>query len=204
MLEKPAVTAQPIHQLLRDRWSPRAFSDKAVSAETLTSLFEAARWAPSSGNGQPCRFIVVTKENAEAHATAVDQLMGGNQPWAAKAPVIGFVVAKTFVEARGDKPQRKEATAQYSCGLAVSQLTIEAQSRGLVVHQMGGIFRDKIRETYKLPEGYETVAGFTIGYQGEVDELPEAYRERETGERSRLALSEIVFTDTWGEPFDLG
>src|SRR5690242_17099878 len=95
-LRKPADTHHPIHALLRERWSPRAFAARPVEREKLHSLFEAARWAPSAANFQPWHFIVATKENPGDHARMVETLMESNQRWAQHAPVLILVVAKLY------------------------------------------------------------------------------------------------------------
>ena len=81
-MNKRASTDQPIHDLLADRWSPRAFADRDVEASQLESLFEAARWAPSCFNEQPWRFFVATRSNRNAFERLSSCLMDGNA-WAA-------------------------------------------------------------------------------------------------------------------------
>src|SRR5512141_1436991 len=93
-MEKPADTEYPIHDLLRRRWSPRAFGDRPIEPEMLLSLFEAARWAPSSNNGQPWRFLVATKDNRVEYDRLFNCLVEGSQKWAHRAPVLMLSVAK--------------------------------------------------------------------------------------------------------------
>src|ERR1700739_4858653 len=103
MMQKPAPADHPIQDLLRNRWSPRAFSDKPVPPEVLRSLFEAARWAPSSNNEQPWAFLVATKDDPEAHAKSLSTLVEFNQLWAHHAPVLAIAVSE-LAFARGGKP----------------------------------------------------------------------------------------------------
>src|SRR5262245_28697889 len=141
MLKKPAQTSVPVHELIRERWSPRAFADKPVSKNDLTAILEAGRWAPSSNNGQPWRFIVATRDDAAAHAAAVAGFNARNQRWTKAAPVLMFVCARKAFEANGNP----NAHAWYDAGAAAALMIVEAESRGLRVHQAAGIERDKIR-----------------------------------------------------------
>ena len=140
MLNKPAQTAAPINALIRERWSPRSFQSKAVSKADLTAMLEAARWAASCNNGQPWRLIVATSDNAAAHAAALAGFNARNQRWAKTAPVLLFVCARKTFEANGNP----NAHAWYDTGMAVAQLTIEAEARGLRLHQAAGIERDVV------------------------------------------------------------
>ena len=156
-MDKPATTDYPVHELIRERWSPRAFSDQPIAPEVLRSLFEAARWAPSSSNEQPWAFIVATKDDTATHAKLLSTLVESNQVWAKNAPVLGIAVSKlTF--ARNGNPNRN---AFYDTGAAIAYLTMEATSRGLFVHQMGGFDPRKATELFSIPTGWEPIAAFT-------------------------------------------
>jgi nitroreductase len=184
----------PIHDLVAKRWSPYAFSDRAVSADDLRSLFEAARWAPSSYNEQPWRYIVATKANAAEFDRMLSCLVEGNQAWAKAAPVLAIGCAGLNFERNG-KPN---AAAIHDLGLASATLTFEATARGLYVHQMIGIVPDKVRELYHVPEGFEPKTGLAIGYAADPSTLPEKLRERDLAPRTRKNLSEFVFERDWG------
>jgi len=194
-MEKLAPTDYPIEEILRRRWSPRAFSDRNVEPEKLLSLFEAARWAPSSFNEQPWSFIVATKETPAEHAQLLNCLTEKNQQWARLAPVLLVSVAKLNFEKTG-KPNRH---AFHDVGLAMGNLLVEATAQGLFVHQMAGFSVDKVREAYQVPEGFEPVAAAAIGYPAEPEVLPDAFREQETGPRKRKPVSSFVFEAKWGE-----
>jgi nitroreductase len=99
---KPADTSRPIHDLVRARWSPRAFADRPVARGDILTMLEAGRWAPSSNNAQPWRWILATKDDADAHATAVGCFSARNQRWARNAPVLIFVCARRTFEANGN------------------------------------------------------------------------------------------------------
>lgn len=194
-MEKPAETLYPIHELLRRRWSPVAFSNQAVESEKLASLLEAARWAPSSFNEQPWSFIVATKENPAEYERLLGCLTEGNIAWAKQAPVLMLSVAKTNFERNG-KPNRH---AFHDVGLAAENLVLQATALGLFVHQMAGILPDKARETYGIPKGHEAVAGIALGYPGDGAALEEKLQKRQNAPRSRKPLESFVFTGKWGE-----
>jgi nitroreductase len=192
-MHKPAATEIPIHELIRERWSPRAFSEKSVPHEVLRSLFEAARWAPSSNNEQPWVYLVATREDAENFAKMVGVLVEFNADWAKHVPVLALSVAHLTM--RDGKPNR---VALHDVGSASAQLTLEAVSRGLFVHQMAGFHAEKARDTFGIPADWEPVAAMAIGYPGNPDSLPQQLRERELAPRTRKPLKEFVMTGTWG------
>lgn len=194
-MEKPAVTDAPVDKLIRGRWSPRAFDSRPVEPEKLRSLFEAARWAPSSGNTQPWSYIVATKDDAENFARVLQCFNENNQVWTRHAPVIGLSVAAVKSATTG-KPNR---FAFHDVGQASAILALEASSLGLEIHQMGGIFPDKAREIFGVPEDHEVVAGIALGYPGDPNSLPENLRERELQPRHRKPASEFVFSGQWGK-----
>ncbi|MFY9530308.1 MAG: nitroreductase family protein [Candidatus Acidiferrales bacterium] len=197
-MEKPADVQHPIHELLRSRWSPRAFADRPVEPGVLRSLFEAARWAPSSNNEQPWYFIVATRDDREEFDRVLSCLVDGNIAWAKNAPVLMISVAKLKFD--NGKPNR---LAYHDVGQAAANLTLEATARGLFVHQMGGIHVEKAREVLGIPEGYDPVAGIALGYPGDPEKLSEPYRERELAPRSRKPLASFIFNDRWGHPSSL-
>ena len=194
-MQKPAPVHHPIHDLLRHRWSPRAFSDKPVSPDVLRSLFEAARWAPSSSNEQPWAFLVATRDDAENHAKMVSTLVEFNQNWAKHAPVLAIAISE-MAFARTGKPN---PNAFYDTGAAVAHLSVEATSQGLFVHQMAGFDPKKASELFEIPGGWEPIAAFVIGYPGDPASLPDTLRERELAPRERKPLSSFVMSGGWGK-----
>jgi nitroreductase len=184
----------PVHALITKRWSPYSFDSRPVPDEDLRSLFEAARWAPSSYNEQPWNYIVAKKENPEEFQRLLSCLVDGNQVWAKAASVLALGITKLRF-ARDDQPNR---AAIHDLGLAAGNLVVEATARGLWVHQMIGILPDKAREIYAIPEGYEPLTGIAIGYAGDPKALPEGLRDRDLVRRPRKPLKEFVFSQTWG------
>lgn len=201
-LENPQKTAtpdHPIHELHAKRYSPYCFADRDVSDDDLRSLFEAARWSASSYNEQPWRFFVARRNDGAAYEKLLSCLVEANQAWAKAAPVLALgLVQKKF--SRNDKPN---GMAVHDLGLAAASLTFEATARGLAVHQMAGIDRDRIREVYAVPDDVEAVTGLAIGHAADPDDLEDPLKKRDSTPRNRKPLSEIVFGTAWGESSEL-
>jgi nitroreductase len=194
--KKPAVTSAPIHDVLKNRWSPRAFDARPVEPEKIRSLLEAARWASSSYNAQPWHFIVGTKDDPATFTRILDTLMEVNQSWAKNAPVLILTVAKlTF-----DHNEEANRHAFYDVGQAAANLVIQATDLGLGVHQMAGFSPHEARETFHIPEGFEPVSVLAIGYPSDPASLPDQLRQRELAPRERKPLAAFVFSGDWGKP----
>lgn len=197
--DKPTPTAYEVHELITRRWSPRAFAPTPVPDGVLAQLFEAARWAASSSNAQPWRFLL-TRAGEASFQKLHSCLSRGNQPWTERVPVLLLGVTDTVFAAKGDKPARDNPTAKHDLGLAAANLALQATALGLYVHPMAGFDQDKVREVFAIPSPYEPVTVTAIGYLADLDTLSEADREREEAPRSRKSLREIVFEGDWGKP----
>jgi nitroreductase len=193
-VDQPAHTQFPIHDLLARRWSPRAFDERLVEADTLRTLFEAARWAPSSNNEQPWRFIVATKEHDAGWNRLFECLVEGNRKWAVHAPVLALSIASMNFAGNGTLNRH----AFHDTGLATENLVLQAAAHGLMVRQMAGFDVEKARADLRIPSGCEPVAMIAIGYPGDPDVLPERLRERELQPRSRRPIGEWTFVGEWG------
>jgi nitroreductase len=193
MSEARSDAGPAIESELEKRWSPYAYSDRPVPDADLLAILEAARWAPSSYNEQPWRYILARKSEPEAFAKALSCLLEANQVWAKQASVLILAVTVTTF-ARNGKPNK---AAQHDLGLAAGNVCVEATARGLHVHQMIGIVPEKVREIYGVPENAEPLTAIAIGYIGENPGLPDALHERDRAVRTRKPLSEIVFGDGW-------
>ena len=191
---KVAQADYPIHDLVRARWSPRAFAPQAVEAEKLQSVLEAARWSASGGNMQPWSFLLARKEQEPtSFAQMVSCLTEGNVPWASQAPVLGIAVASLY-----RRPEVLNRHAFHDVGMALQNLAIQALTLDLYVHFMGGFSPDKARELFAIPPEHEAATMFAIGYQGDPEILPERQREGELAARTRRPLREFVFGERWG------
>jgi nitroreductase len=196
--KKKAPDVSGVLPLFHERWSPRSFSDREVSRETLAKVFEAARWAASSSNEQPWKYIVGLR-GTETHKRIFESLAAGNQKWAAKVPVLVISTAhKAF--AKNDAPNR---FALHDLGAANAQLVLEAHALGLAAHQMGGYDEAKARQLLGIPDDYLTGSAIALGYQDDPEQLGDAgLIEREVAPRTRKPLSETVL-GAWGEPLGL-
>ena len=196
MSGKRALTDYPIHTLLAERWSPYAFADRPVAADDLSSLFEAARWSASSYNEQPWSYIVATKENPDQFKQLLACLTEGNQIWAKNAPVLVLGIASLKFTLNHEDNR----AAVHDLGSATSNLAVEATVRGLFVHQMIGIFPDKARHLFGIPQDLEAWTGLAIGYPGDPTRLPDALKQRDLTPRQRKPVEQFVFSGKWGNP----
>jgi nitroreductase len=196
--------ARPDHEILdviRDRWSPRAFdADRDVADADLRTLFEAARWAPSSRNEQPWRFVVARRrQSPDAFAAMLASLTRKNQAWAAVVPVL-LVVAVRMTHEIDDLVN---SHAWYDAGQAVAFLTLQATAQGLSTRQMQGFDPAAIRAACHMPALYEPAIVMAVGYAGDPSTLTfEHHRTDEASPRSRRALREFVFDGIWDRALD--
>ncbi len=185
--DRRANTAHPIAEVLAERWSPRSFDPTArISDAQLTSLLEAARWAPSAANVQPRRFIAARRGTAEFHAIA-RVLAEGNRPWAVRASALIVGIAVT-ANPEG-KPYR---WAEYDLGQSISHLSVQAHAEGLHVHQIGGFDARSVAEHFDLADTMVPVSITAIGTLADATELDEPYQSREVAGRQRLPLDDLV------------
>lgn len=168
-----------IAELFLNRWSPRAFSNKKVENATLNTLFEAARWAPSSGNNQPWRFIIAKNDADLKKFHPI--LMDGNFVWAQHAPVLALVVS-----------DNTKGSNEFDAGAAWGFLSLQAAKDGLITHPMSGIYKDVAKETFNIPENFDVHLAIAIGYKGETHTLSPELQARETPS-NRRPLAEILF-----------
>lgn len=174
-----------IDELFLNRWSPRAMSGEEIDEATLFSLFEAAKWAPSSNNNQPWRFIY-GRRNTKNWTTFFNLLAEGNQGWAKNAAVLIVVISKTTFD--NGKSAR---THSYDAGAAWENFALQGSLMGLVVHGMQGFDYDKAKEVLRIPDGYKAEAMIAVGKKGKKETLPDYLQEREVPS-IRKNLSEIA------------
>lgn len=192
--------AHPSHSILphfAERYSPYVYEPRAVEREKLLRILEAARWAASSFNEQPWRYILAERTNEAAFADALECLVDANQVWAKHAGALLLCCTKkNFSYNR--KPNR---VSEHDLGMAGANLSIQAVTEGLQVHMMGGIVPSKIRQTYKVPEDFEPLTAIAIGYPGkpDADHVDQSIAERDSTKRERMPLGEFVFESSWGQ-----
>lgn len=190
-MDKPAKTSQPIHGLISQRWSPRSFdSDTPISDRDLEGIFEAARWAASSMNEQPWRYYYAHQSEKKGFQDLLDCLMDGNKIWAKNAAVLVAITYRENFESNG----KKNVTAPHDTGLANAQLVLEALSRNIYAHMMGGYHKDKTIELLDL-KNESPICFMALGYQDTPDALAnEDLKKRERAERTRKD-QDIIFTN---------
>jgi nitroreductase len=192
--ETTATGAESVETAILSRRSPRSFSSDDISAADLKEVFEAARWAASSYNEQPWRFIVGKRGDA-TYQKIFDTLVEFNQSWAKSAPVLVLTVGSTKFAHNG----QSNHYALHDTGAATAYLTLRAWDLGLRTHSMGGFDMKKARAAFSIPEDYEIGAVTALGHPGDGSELPEQIRQMEGGPRQRKPLEEIVLAE-WGKP----
>jgi nitroreductase len=194
MMEKRAETNYLIHELLQQRWSPRAFSSKVPSKELLCRLFEAARWAPSASNEQPW-FFIVGKKGDDTFSKIFDTLVEFNQLWVKTAPFAAIALGKI----KSAKSGKTNDWFAYDVGQSVAHFTFQATHEGLFVHQMGGFDKLKAAQLFNIPDGYEALTAFAFGYIGNYKELHPNLQKLEIVKRERKNINEFVYSNTFGE-----
>jgi nitroreductase len=180
------LAQHPVDELFLDRWSPRALSGEAVTDEELMTLFEAARWAPSSYNNQPWRILYARRET-EQWPVFFGLMVEGNQSWAKDAAALLLFISKETFDFNG-KPY---PTHSFDTGAAWENLALQATMLGLVTHGMQGFDYERARTELNIPEGFRVEAMIAVGHPGDPAQLPEPLREREAPS-GRKPLSEIT------------
>jgi nitroreductase len=198
IMTKIADTDFPINNLIARRWSARAFSTKAVEKSKLLSILEAARWAPSSRNEQPWRYIIFTNDNLDKLKNAQTVLLDINS-YAKRAPILICAITKKTYSDNGIYNKLHF----HDLGAANENMFLESFNQGLIMHEMGGFNREKAREIFNIPDDYEVGIMIAIGYQDSHKILPERYREKANSPRERKPLSEIAFIEELGSGIKL-
>jgi nitroreductase len=188
-----ATFEAPVLEVIENRKSRRAYSTQPIETEKITSLFEAARWAPSSMNEQPWVYIYATKDQPELWNKIFDALNESNQVWAKDAPLLIVSLARKYFT----RNQRINTSAKYDLGAANAFLSLQASSLGLNVHQMGGYDAIKFRDNLNISEEFELGVIMAIGYPGDADALPENLKVRELSPRTRYLQSTFVMNQTF-------
>jgi nitroreductase len=190
--ERRAQTRVPIHPDIAARWSPRMFDEATtLTAEQVTAVLEAARWAATWGHRQPVRYIVGLR--GDDTNVAISELLKRGNSYAKAAGALVLVCADEGED---------ERTARYAAvdaGAAIAQLTIEAVSRGLIAHPMAGFNADGAREVFGIPEGVRPIAVVAVGSLGDYDNAPPEIVERDAKGRDRLPLEKVAFAGRWGD-----
>ena len=192
--QKHGKSEVPVEDLFLRRWSPRAFSETLIDNDTLKAIFSAAQWAASSFNEQPWRFVLGRKGDP-VWERIFESLVPANQSWTKSAPVLFASFAKkTF-----SQNAAANRVAQHDVGAASAQISLQATIQGLHTHGMAGFDPDKLATSFGVPNDFEAVACWALGYRGDPETLNELQKQMELAPRNRKPLAEIVFAD-WGSP----
>ncbi len=195
--EKTRKPTYEINSLILNRWSPRSFTGQELGDKELYSLFEAARWAPSSYNNQPWRFIYA-KRNSSHWNLLFSLLADGNKPWCANASVLVVIVSKKTFDYNG-KPS---ITHQFDSGAAWENLAIQAETQGLATHAMQGFDYERAKRELGVPDDYDVVAMIAIGKKGPKEKLSPELQKNESP-NNRKPLSEIIMEGKFGNTIKL-
>lgn len=198
MTNKRANTDFPIHEILEKRWSPRAFDSKKIEREKLQRIFEAARWSPSASNEQPWRFII-GEQGDTTYKKIFETLIEFNQLWVKTAPLAGIAIGRTHSLKSGLPAE----WFKYDVGQSLAHLSFQATHEGLFVHQMAGFDRTKAQELFNIPEGFEALTAFAIGYPGDPNILHPNLQKIEVETRTREKTDTFVFSNAFGEKSNL-
>ena len=192
-MEKTAAADHPIAEIIARRWSPRGFDpSKPVTRDELMSLLEAARWAPSSSNEQPWRYLVFDQSNPVTLGQVQDCLSPGNA-WAKAAPMLMLSVARlTFT--RNGKPNRHAA---HDTGAASVSMALQATAMGMWIHQMGGYDTAKARVYFGIPEDHEPMAMIAVGHMLAEQDIPPEVLQRDLAVRERRPILATAFRGHW-------
>lgn len=203
LLRDPDVITHPIHPLLDERWSPRAYDETHVlSPGDLGSILEAARWSPSAGNTQPWSFIVGLRGDDTFEAFRATHSRG-NTAWTGRASAL--LISLHQVESGPDHEIPWNTYTQYDLGQAAAHLSVQAHALGLHAHQFAGFDHEAAAEAFGVPSHWAVTTGIAIGKLADPSVLDEATREKELRPRTRRPLREFVFTGAWGQtPYEPG
>ncbi|MUH35559.1 nitroreductase [Zobellia amurskyensis] len=191
-LENIADTEYEIFALLKQRYSPRIFKEDMLSETHIHQLFEAARWAASSNNLQPWRFIY-GERGSDAHKKICDCLSDFNKDWADTAPLLILTVYKKHLEDGSENFH-----ALYDLGLSLGNMTVQGQYLGIGLHHMAGLDWQEAQNIFHVPNEFHIASAIAIGYYGgDSSQLPEDLKEQETAQRERMPLSSFTFNGKW-------
>jgi nitroreductase len=176
----------PVDKLFLDRWSPRGMTGETVSQEDLMTLFEAARWAPSSYNNQPWRMLYARRDT-EHWQTFFDLLVEFNQSWVKNAGALVLFISKTHFDFNGEP----SVTHSFDTGAAWENFALQGSLKGLVVHGMQGFDYERARTALNIPEGFQVEAMVAVGKPASPETLPEDLKEKEKPS-DRRTLEETI------------
>ena len=177
----------PLPEIILNRRSIRAFDKQVPNEAQIISLIEAARWAPSSSNNQPWRYIYATQNETEKFGKILSCLVEANQLWAGKAPLLILSLAKNITNT--GKPYRHNL---YDTGAANMALAFQANNLGMQAHIMGGFDADKAKTIFEIETIYEPVVVIAVGFPGDTNSLPKNLQSRENQKSERFEIDALI------------
>ncbi|HNX67177.1 MAG TPA: nitroreductase family protein [Bacteroidales bacterium] len=183
-------------EIIRERWSPYAFSKNNIEEFRLKAMLEAAGKAPSCFNEQPWMFVYTTREDESIFNSYLDFMEESNQAWAKNAYAIIIAMARTRFTHNG----KVNRFALYDTGMAVANLSLQALAFDIYVHQMGGFFVEKVRKHFNLSDDVEPLTMIAAGYLGSGENLPPEVLRKDEVRRPRKYLNDIAFKDRLYNP----
>lgn len=190
-MNKKAITAVEINNIIAERWSPRAFDvNKEVPKELLVAICEASRWAPSSSNAQDYKFLIFDKyKDEESYNKALACVNRSNMRWVPNAPVLSIVLFENYRE----NPEKLNYWSKFDAGLAAQNFMLQATALGLHTRPFGGFDIEAIKQNFEIPSNYEPVAMIALGYLGNPEILNESDMASEVAERTRKPIEENFY-----------
>lgn len=187
---KPGEETLPLLGAIAERYSSRRFAPTQLDPEIVETLLEAARWAPSYGNRQPARYVVVSRPETLA---AVHEALTRGNAYLRAAPVLIAVCG------RPEDGQIVEGKEYYllDAGLGIENLLLQAFAMGLHAHAVGGFDEGVVRAALGIPDDVRVLALVGVGYPGRLEDLDERTRERELRERTRKPREEVRSWERW-------
>ena len=186
----------PINPIFLERWSPRAFSGEAMPKEDLMTILEAARWAPSSYNSQPWRFVYAMRDTP-AWEPMLGLLVEFNRGWAKDASALVVLASASLMAVPGKDAPVPSHSHSMDSGAGWAYAALQAQMMGYRTHGMVGFDLDGAFASLGFREGYRVEQMFAVGKQGDKSKLPEAMQQREMPS-PRKPLAETVFEGKFG------
>jgi nitroreductase len=184
-----------INSQIRNRWSPRKYTEQTILESDILKLFEAARWAASSRNSQPWRFIYAKRDDQKTWSKLLDCLTDSNKQWVEKAPVLVLaLVQKVDIETDSFRKH-----SWYDLGLAIGNLTYQANSMGIYLRNMGGFNSDKAILNFNIPEMYEPVVMISLGFPEKEENQNSVFYVPTEENRIRKSLSQLIYRGNWDE-----
>lgn len=189
-MNKEAKSQYELHDLIKKRWSPRAFSNKKVEEKKVEEIIDAARWSASAFNEQPWRFIYGLKKDIIFN-TIYDSLLDGNKVWTKDA---AFLIVMLYKE-NFSSNNKINNYAHHDIGLAAGALTYQALYNDIYIHNMAGFDKSSILASFDLPKDIKPLTIIAGGYLGEADILPENLKNIEISQRTRKSFNELILND---------